>query len=45
MEGDLTGSCMSSEPIYVTDRVRKEGRFWSKVAAYEDQYRTFKRHL
>ncbi len=45
---------MSSEGEHVTDRVRKEGRFWSKVApsyddwvaaAYEDQYRTFKRHM
>jgi ubiquinone/menaquinone biosynthesis C-methylase UbiE len=45
---------MSSEPVSNTDRVRKERRFWSKMAtsydswvaeAYEDQYRTFKRYM
>jgi ubiquinone/menaquinone biosynthesis C-methylase UbiE len=45
---------MSSDPDSVSDRVRKERGFWSKVApsydswvaqAYEDQYKTFKRHL
>ena len=45
---------MSADPISVTERVRKERRFWSSVApsydswvgeAYEDQYRTFKLHL
>lgn len=45
---------MSADPIPVTERVRKERRFWSHVApsydtwvaeGYEDQYRTFKRHM
>ncbi|MCK5414121.1 MAG: class I SAM-dependent methyltransferase, partial [Thermoplasmata archaeon] len=45
---------MSADPISVTERVRKERRFWSSVApsydswvgeAYEDQYRTFNLHL
>lgn len=45
---------MSSEPKPVTDRVRKEGSFWSGVApsydswvaeAYEDQYAKFRHRL
>ncbi len=54
MECILVGPTMSSGPNLDSDRVRKERRFWSNVApsydswvaeAYEDQYRTFKRHL